>query len=302
MFDADFIAPATDPLAYRGKPRWDEYPRAEGASFPDGWSIDEWLVDFEETTFYEQYQDHVSKGMELVVLLTDYYANRGTGKTTCAVHLARQFDRTDEGLTPEKVTNSPEEFINAYIQHNKGSGLVFDEAEAGVGARDAMTTVNKQMNEKISMGRVGEKYSVWTFPDLQQIDKQVRKLAHVWVLVTALGKARVYELSQDPFKNKVYTTPLCKLTWDALPESDPVYSRLNQQKWDSLTDSGDQHIPISEHREEVEKAKTDARREKRDEFIREAYGEDLLSQKELAEICDVHQSTISRIVREEVTA
>jgi hypothetical protein len=303
MFDSDFAAPpTTDPLAYRGGPRTATYPAADGAAFPEGWSLGEWVVDFEDTPLYDLYEDHVSKGMELVTLVTDYYANRGTGKTTAAIKLGYEFDRTDAGLVAGKATNSPEEFIDAYVEFPKGAALVNDEAQHGVNARDAMTTVNKEMNEKVSMGRVGEKYSVWTFPDLSQIDKQVRKMAHVWVIVTALGTARVYELSQDPFEDKVYTDPLCKLRWGALPDDDPVYQKLDKQKWDTLTDSGDQHITLTEHRDRLEQEREDARKTARNEFITQAYTNDLLSQPELESITDVTQSTISRIISEGATA
>ena len=295
---SDFQGPNMDPLAARGGLQTDAYPRAIGPSFPDGWSMHEWLVDFEETPFYEEYEDHVDDGMELTILLSDYHAMRGTGKTTLSIKLARAFDRTDEGLTPAKVTNSPEEFIDAYVREAQGSGLVFDEAEAGINSRDAMTNVNKQMNEKVSMGRVGEKYAIWNMPDIGQIDKEIKKLGHYWVLVQRRGRARVYELSNDPFRDNTYTKPICNIEWGALPAGDPVFKTLDENKWDKLEGSGDEYIPRSEHEEQIEKVEQEARREQRNEFIAAAYGRDLLSQPELAEITGLDQSSVSRIARE----
>ena len=290
-------APATqDPLTTRGTLRTDTYPAAAGAGFPEGWSVTEWITDFENTAFYDEYQDHVDKGMELTILLSDYQAMRGSGKTTLSIKLARAFDRTEEGLTPDKVTNSPEEFINAYVQHNQGSGLVFDEAEAGINARNAMSTVNKEMNEKVSMGRVGEKYAVWNMPDIGQIDKEVRTLAHYWVLVRRRGRARVYELSNDPFEDKTYTMPICNIEWGALPDSDPVYKRLDEHKWDKLEGDGDSYVPYDEHQQKLERAEKDARREQRDEFVVSAYRQNLLSQPEIADIVDLSQAQVSRII------
>jgi hypothetical protein len=258
--------------------------------------MDEWKVDFEETAFYEAYEDHVDKGMELTILLSDYHAMRGTGKTTLSVKLARALDRTDEGLIPGKVTNEGEEFIDAYVQYPQGSGLVFDEAESGVNARDAMTNVNKEMNEKVSMGRVGEKYAIWNMPDIGQIDKEIRKLGHYWVLVQRRGRARVYELSNDPFRDETYTKPICNIEWGALPDDDPVFNRLDEHKWDKLEGSGESYVPVDEHEQRVEQAEKEARKSARDEFVRAAYGNDLLTQPELANITGLHQSTISRIV------
>lgn len=289
-------APAgLDPLTSRGSLRTDPYPMAEGAAFPEGWSVSEWLVDFEETPFYEAYQDHADKGMELTILLSDWHAMRGTGKTTLAIKLARAFDRTDEGLTAKKVTNTPEEFIDAYVEEEKGSGLIMDEAEAGISARDAVTTVNKEMNEKVSMGRVGEKYTVYTMPDVSQIDKVVRQLAHFWVLVRRRGRARVYKLRNDPFEDNTYTKPICEIEWSDLPANDPIYEVLDQHKWDKLEGEGTEYIPRDEHQHQLEQAKKEARRSARNEFIENAYTNQLLTQPELAEIVDVDQSTISRI-------
>ncbi len=299
-----FAAPAgVDPLAYRDGLRTDTYPAASGAAFPEGWSMSEWVVPFQETPFYDEYLEHAEKGMELTVLLSDYHAMRGTGKTTLSIKLARAFDSTDEGLTPDKVTNQAEEFIDAYVTHDQGSGLIFDEAETGINSRDAMTTVNKEMNEKVSMGRVGEKYAIWNMPDIGQIDKEVRKLAHYWVLVQRRGRARVYELSNDPFRDDTYTKPICNIEWSDLPAGDPVYERLDEHKWDKLEGTGDQFIEMEEHEKELEKQREEAKRQQRDAFIRAAYGNDLLSQPELEQITGLSQGQISRIAnKEEATA
>jgi len=299
--DWDEFGPAPreiDPLAVRGELRTGTYPKVPGAGFPPGWSVDEWKVDFKDTTFWQKFEEHREKGMELTVLLSDYHAMRGTGKSTLSVKLAREFDQTDEGLTPEKVTNSGEEFIDAYVEHAKGSGLVFDEAEGDANSRDAMTNVNKDLNEKVSIGRVGEKYSIWNMPDINQIDKEVRKLAHYWVLVQRRGRARVYELSNDPFEGQVYTKPISIIEWGALPEDDAVFQRLDEHKWDKLEGDGKEYIPREDHEKAVQQAREEARRERRDEFIRVAYDRGLLSQPELAEICDMSQSQVSRIYNE----
>lgn len=305
MTDWDSWGPAParmDPLTTRGGLQTGGYPAAQGAAFPEGWSVDEWIVDFEDTAFYEKFEEHRDKDMELTVLLSDYHAMRGTGKSTLSVKLAREFDATDEGLTPSKVTNSGEEFVDAYVEHQKGSALVFDEAEGDANARDAMSNVNKELNEKVSIGRVGEKYSIWNMPDINQIDKTMRKLAHFWVLVQRRGRARVYQLSNDPFEGQVYTKPICNIEWGALPADDPVYQRLDEHKWDKLTGDGQEYVPADEHEQQVERARKDARKARRDEFVRAAYGKDLLSQPELALLCDLSQGQISRIVNQSAEA
>jgi len=299
----DFRGPAgMDPLAYRGQLRRNTYPQAPGPAFPDGWTMSEWVTEFEDTPFYEQYEDRVEQGRELTAIISDYYADRGTGKTTLAVKFARAFDRTGEGLTPEKVTNTPEKFTDAYVEKPKGSGLVFDEAEAGVNARKAMTNVNQQLNEKVAMGRVGEKYSFYTLPDINQIDKEIRQMAHYWVLIRRRGRARVYKLENNPFQDDTYTKPICDVTWGALPDDDPVFTDLHEQKWSKLQDEGDKHIPQHEVEERVEKEREQAKKEARNKFIRAVDARGLLNKKQIAEVVDLHRSTVSRIASGEVTA
>jgi len=151
------------------------------------------------------------------------------------------------------------------------------------------------MNEKVSMGRVGEKYAIWNMPDVGQIDKDVRTLAHFWVLVKRRGRARVYNLSNDPFEDDTYTKPICEIEWTDLPAGDEIYQTLDKHKWKKLEGEGEEYVPIGEHQEAVQQAREGGRREARDEFIAAAYGRNLLDQPELAEITDLSQSQISRI-------
>lgn len=276
-----------------------QYPLAEGTLTPPGWNVTEWSVDVKETPLYEKFETHVNEGMEFIVLVSDWLARRGTGKTTLSILLADLFDRTDEGLVSGKATNSPEEFIDAYVEYSKGSGLVFDEAESGVNARDAMTTVNKTMNEKISVGRVGEKYAVWNMPDVGQIDKEVQKLAHIWILVTRKGRARAYELNYNPFEQQNYPNPLCELTWDPIDSDDgqldDVFDALHDVKWESLRDEEDEFVSMPEHQKEVKRAEKNAKREQRNELIYQLRERELLPNKEIADIVDLKPPRISQI-------
>ena len=121
-------------------------------------------------------------------------------------------------------------------------------------------------------------------------------MAHVWILVTRRGRARVYKLQNNPFENQVYPEAICEVHWSKIPKSDPAMKKLNEAKWDKLTgDEGTKHVPIDEHREAVRKAKEKAEREARNDYIINAVERDLLPQSELAEIFDVSQSTVSNV-------
>jgi len=297
-FEETYVGPDVAPRAAKGGLNNAIYPNTAGPSNPDGWELTEWVVGFEETPLYERFENHVSQGMEFMVLVSDAGAMRGTGKTTLSIQLARAFDTTDDGLTPSKATNSPEEFIDAYVDHAQGSGLVLDEAEAGVNARDSMTKVNKVMNEKVSMGRVGEKYSVYNAPSASQIDKELRMLAHYWVLVLRRGRARVYRLNHNPFKSDTYPEAICELTWGALPADDPVYAKLDEHKWETLEGEGDEYVHAAEVRDRVETARHEERQDARNEFIVRTLEDDLLPRKEVADVVGLTRQRVGQIYRE----
>jgi len=122
------------------------YAQTDGAAAPD-WRSGEWIIDIDETPLGDLLADHQDAGMDFVTLVSDYHARRGTGKSTLSVAGARWSDTTEDGVGREKVTQSPEEFIDAYATHPGGSGLVFDEAESGINARNAMHQINKQLND-----------------------------------------------------------------------------------------------------------------------------------------------------------
>lgn len=278
------------------------YPLPDGALTPPGWSVGEWTVPFEDTPLAEKFYEHRDDDMEFIVLVSDWLARRGTGKTTLSIRLTDWMDQTDDGLTAAKTTNSAETFIDAYVNHPKGSGLVFDEAESGVNARDAMTTVNKTINEKVSVGRVGEKYSAWNMPDVGQIDKEMQKLAHIWVLVTRKGRARAYALNYNPFEKQNYPNPLCDITWDPITKDEErlqqVFDSLHDQKWESLRDEEDEFIPVPEHEKKVEQAMTKAERERRDDLIYKLKSRDLLPTKEIANVVELSDERVRQIAKE----
>lgn len=225
----------------------------------------------EHSHFWEDYQGRVSAGQDLLILISDYHNDRGTGKTVLTIDLCEKMDLTDEGFTPEKASISPQKLINGYTEHPKRSALALDEAEAGVGAREAMTKINRMLSEIVSMGRVEEKYVVLNMPASNHIDKNILDLAHYWVLVQRRGLARVYDLRNNPFEGKKYPTPVQRLRWSDIEDDHPVYQSLTREKRQRLNnpneDGSERYVPADEHAEAIERAREEARKETRDEII-----------------------------------
>jgi hypothetical protein len=258
---------------------------------------------FAESPFWQEYKRRVRQNQDLLILVSDYQNDRGTGKTVLSIDLAERLDRSDEGLTPEKASISPEELINGYTGHPQGSALVLDEAEAGVGAREAMTRINRTLNEIVSMGRVEEKYAILNMPASNHIDKNIIDLAHYWILVQRKGLARVYRLKNNPFEQQKYPTPVQQLSWSDLPNGHDVYQSLTTEKRQRLNNGGgsdERFIPQHEHRAIIEKEREAAEKQVRDDMIWRMiqHPEIDVSQRVIGDIAEMSQSHVYNVKKE----
>lgn len=219
------------------------------------------------------YQKRVEQDRDLVVLVTDSSNDRGTGKTTLALQLAAGMDRTDKGLTKEKVALDPRPMSKAYTEKPRGSGLVLDETEVGMDKYQSGSKINKAIRELVSMGRVEQKYLVLNAPADHLVDQDLKSLVDVWILVQRRGMAQVYRMDWEPHRGHELTHNFGTLNWDAIPRSSQlhdIYKHLTVEKEERLRgEESDAYIERSKAKEMVENARKDARTETRDKIIRE---------------------------------
>lgn len=69
--------------------------------------------------FSKLYCKRVANNQDLAVIVSDHQNRRGTGKTVFSLKLAAMLDRTDEGLTEEKVAISATDLTEAYLNQPK---------------------------------------------------------------------------------------------------------------------------------------------------------------------------------------
>lgn len=245
---------------------------------PDAPDIPEqsWTNPFREGTYlYQLYDTVVRSDRDLVIIISDKRGRRGTGKTVASMRLADMMDRTPEGLTFDKCTLAVEELRNAYASQPPGSGLVLDEGEVGAGNRDAMTITNKALREIMSMGRVEQKYVVVNAPIKGFIDKDILKLADVWIAMERRGLGLVHQLKWEPYRERLYTEKKQRLEVKDIPTGTPlreVYNKLDREKRKHIDgEEGTKFIPQSEHNKLLQRAREDARRDQRNELIRDIY-------------------------------
>lgn len=253
--------------------------------------------------FAQLYRERVEQNRDLVVLITDSSNDRGTGKTTEALRLAWGMDRTEEKLTREKATIDPHPLLESYTAQPRGSSLVLDESEVGLDKYKSGSGVNRAIRELVATGRVMEKYLVLNAPADHLVDKDLKTLVDVWVLVERRGFAKVYRMDWNPHEGTQITPRLGTLEWDAIESGTQlhdVYEYLDEQKKARLRgEEGDSYIKRSEAREMVERAKDEAREAvKREHIARMDSRLPDLTQGDIGQVVGLSQSRVSQILKE----
>lgn len=255
---------------------------------------------------HDLYGGRVRNEQDLLILIDDYHARRGTGKTVASLQLAEGMDQNG-GLTWANVSMSPEEIRNAYEALPERSGVVFDEGEVGASNREAMTRTNQALREIVAMGRVEEKYLVVNTPSVGFIDKDIRLMADVWITMITKGVGLVHFLPRLPYASQLRGKLLTK-------KQDPIrfrdikkgtrlrelYNRLTEEKRGHIRgEGGGGFIPKDEHREELKKARKQARQETRNEIIQSLYThpDSNVSQRIIGESVGLTQQQIGNILR-----
>lgn len=272
-----------------------------------------WENPFTPGTFlHDLYGDVVRENRDLVIVLDDILARRGTGKTIASCQLGHGMDQTPEGLTKEKATIHPEELHNAYTSQPKRSALILDEGEYGISNRDAMTKTNKKLREIMSMGRVEEKYVIINAPSKSFLESDIKKLADVWISVVRKGLALVHWLYFETYSEQLLTPKMQWFEFEDVPKGTQVrevYNHLTKEKRDILDgQDGNEYIPVSEHQEKLRQAREEARVDQRNEIIQNLFNhpeiqdasrnERVLNQRVMGEASGLDQSQVSRILNE----
>lgn len=249
--------------------------------------------------YAELYRKRVEQDRDLVTLITDSDNDRGTGKTTEALRLAYGQDRTDEGITKEKADIDPRPISVAHTQQPAGSGLVLDESEVGLDKYRASSAVNRAIRELVATGRVMQKYLVLNAPADHLVDKDLKSMVDVWVLVERRGFANVYRMGWAPHAGHELTHKLGTIEWDPIPKDHDlwgIYEYLHEKKLDRLHgNGGDDYIKRGEAQEMVKKAVSETKREQRDEIIQRLVGKGV-GHAEVAEAVGLSRSRVTQIV------
>jgi len=100
----------------------------------------------------------------------------GSGKSVIALALANLID---PDFNIRKVCFSGKEYVNVLGNIKPCECMVWDETGVGLGSRDAMTKVSKNLSKVFQTMRFKRSGIIMTVPDLSMIDKTARSMVHV---------------------------------------------------------------------------------------------------------------------------
>lgn len=255
-----------------------------------------------DSSFAKLYRKRVANNQDLAIIISDHQNRRGTGKTVLSLKLAQILDRTEQGITKEKVSIGVDSLLDSYTELPKGSALLLDEAESGLNKYEAGTQVNKAMRELVSMGRIEEKYLILNLPSSGALDRDLKALCDWWWLVQQIGLAKGHFLAWNPYKEQPRTPKKRDLEWSDIEEGTQlrdVYNYLTKLKRKHLrgeNEESSQRLTASEVQSKIEKVQEKTKSETRNQLLTEIYSSSELTQQELANAVGLSRSRLADIV------
>jgi len=256
----------------------------------------------DDGAFTRLYRKRVANNQDLAILVSDHQNRRGTGKTVLSLKIASKIDRTEEGITQEKVSIGVDSLLDAYTELPKGSALVLDEAESGLNKYEAGTQINKAMRELVSMGRIEQKYLILNLPSSGALDRDLKALCDFWFLVQQKGLAKGHHLQWNPYSEQPRTPKKRDLEWSDIEEGTQlrdVYNYLTKLKRKHLrgeNEESSQRLTPGEVQQRVDKIKSETKAETRNQLLTEIYSNSELTQRELANSVGLSRSRLADIV------
>lgn len=246
------------------------------------------------TKLRQMWAERRAQDRDMKVIITARDSATGTGKTTLAVALSKFFD--SNGWSAEKATLSPEKYIEKYTQLEPGSVLLGDEAEQMADPRRSMTEQNVTLTQYWATMRQWRVSTIVTLPSPSMIDKRLKELMDVRIVVQERGLAVAYEKKVDDHSGQIKEKRMHRIRWNPL-DDDADYQRLTQKKQERMENFQERAYHLSEEGAEAKDPDV-AIREYRDEKIRQAVEELEMSQKRVADVFDLSRPRVSQIVSE----
>lgn len=159
---------------------------------------------FNESSVDAFINDRLDANRDAKIIITARNSETGTGKTTLAVQLAKQWDRN--GWSANKGFLDIKRYL-AYYAHKARAGdvLILDDAEASADSRRSQSTTNVLISKYWSIMRVKNVVSLLTMPTASMLDKRLLELADLLMIVRRRGLAVPYRVYVNDISHQIKT-------------------------------------------------------------------------------------------------
>lgn len=199
----------------------------------------------------------LSNDRDCKVLITSRGTTTGTGKTTLAIHLARQLTAISADVLNHNRTWKAEsgsfmsvpQYLERYKEADTGDILITDEIEVMADNRRSMSNSNVELTQAWQTLRFRNVVTIATAPGMYSVDKRILDNTDIWINVIRQGVAYPYYMTMNDFTGERVklrfgsTDAKDELYWSALPDDDDDYTWLKEQKeklvTNQLRDDGD---------------------------------------------------------------
>lgn len=150
----------------------------------------------------------LSRNQNLLCVIT---GQTGTGKSLSALEFARLIDPT---FDVAQVVFTVEEFLNLIETLSPGKVIIFDEAGVDLDARRSSSKKNVFFSNILKTFRYLQIPTIFTLPNLAMLDKNARRLFHLWIKTREIDYKReicwasYYIISAEDDWNDIVTRAL----------------------------------------------------------------------------------------------
>lgn len=268
--------------------------------------VDETLS-FEESELYSRWRSRVVRGNpnDFIIAITPSSRTgvSGTGKTTFATWLAKQFDDSPSGFDAEKkaTVDAAELAYEILPEVEDGSAVVFDESQgtpgsSGVDSRRAMKQTVIDVINSILANRDKRPTVIIVGQQLGMLDSRLYPVIDAWLKIQqepdepAGPMAIHHKITVDDYdlrSPKLMTPGIEEMSWPKLPETDSDYLHMEVLKQKAKKRRSESQDDAESH---------DPKKE-RNNRIRNLYDKGVTQQK-IAESFGLTQPTVSDIINE----
>lgn len=259
--------------------------------------------DLDGSVLGEFLKNRLENNRDAKILITSKSASTGLGKSTLAILICKWVHEKyheDSWNAEDYGYINVYDYIQKYLNTREKTALLLDEIEAGADNRRAMSGENVKLSRAWATLRMRNVITIATLPSTMMLDSRMKTLADIWINVVNRGFALQYFIWINDYSQEVRhisfkhpkTGDQEVIRWNAI-DDDEDFQYMSELKNTDVFGEKEKTYEYSD----IKQAKKEAKREKRNNFVKTLYEKTQLSQSEIGQLLDMTQQQVSQIVR-----